>query len=289
MKIAFHLGAYATDEDRLLKTLLRNRDTLSRAGITVPGPRMYRKSIREALISGRRGLLHRTPDMTDEVCEDLTAQRMILSHPGILGVPNRVLERGVLHDLAARRITALCEMFPGHTYEFYLALRNPAAYVPGVFAKTKDLTAAQFAADVDLEALHWSDLVERILSLDLPLDLTVWCHEDTPLIWGDILRDLADVSYGAPIVGEYDLLESLLTDEGRAHFHRYIEKHAPDSPRQKQRVAAAFLERFGRPEEMEEEIDFPGLSADRIDRITRAYEADFDRICTMPGVTTILP
>ncbi len=38
MEIVYHLGAHCTDEDRLLRCLLKNRGILAQQGIIVPGP-----------------------------------------------------------------------------------------------------------------------------------------------------------------------------------------------------------------------------------------------------------
>ncbi|MFC3118157.1 hypothetical protein ACFOHS_07625 [Jhaorihella thermophila] len=48
MQIVFHAGAHVTDEDRLLKCLLRDRDALTARGVSVPGPRRYRPLIKNA-------------------------------------------------------------------------------------------------------------------------------------------------------------------------------------------------------------------------------------------------
>ncbi|MEY8843400.1 hypothetical protein AB9K41_30605, partial [Cribrihabitans sp. XS_ASV171] len=42
MQLIFHTGAHATDEDRLLKTLLRNADDLAGRGVMIPRPVRYR-------------------------------------------------------------------------------------------------------------------------------------------------------------------------------------------------------------------------------------------------------
>ena len=49
MQIAFHIGANCTDEDRILKSLLKNVGSLSDVGIKVPGPGKYRRIIRETI------------------------------------------------------------------------------------------------------------------------------------------------------------------------------------------------------------------------------------------------
>ncbi len=41
MQIALHIGAHCTDEDRLLKCLLMNKEILSDVGTAVPGPGRY--------------------------------------------------------------------------------------------------------------------------------------------------------------------------------------------------------------------------------------------------------
>ena len=47
MRIVYHLGAHCTDEDRLVRCLLKNRATLAEQGIVVPAPTRYRKLLRE--------------------------------------------------------------------------------------------------------------------------------------------------------------------------------------------------------------------------------------------------
>ncbi|MGL6208244.1 MAG: hypothetical protein ACRC14_00235, partial [Paracoccaceae bacterium] len=51
MRIIYHLGAICTDEERLLRCLLRNRGPLAEQGIVVPGPNRYRQLLRETVIS----------------------------------------------------------------------------------------------------------------------------------------------------------------------------------------------------------------------------------------------
>ena len=50
MRIVYHLGAHYTDEERLLKCLLKNRQTLSQRGVIVPSPKRYRNLLRDTAI-----------------------------------------------------------------------------------------------------------------------------------------------------------------------------------------------------------------------------------------------
>jgi len=49
MKIAFHIGANCTDDERLLKSLLNNASGFAQHDIKVPGPSRYRRIIRETI------------------------------------------------------------------------------------------------------------------------------------------------------------------------------------------------------------------------------------------------
>ena len=46
MEIAIHLGAHLTDEDRLIRCLMRNRAVLASDGISIPGTSRYRTLLR---------------------------------------------------------------------------------------------------------------------------------------------------------------------------------------------------------------------------------------------------
>jgi hypothetical protein len=51
MQFHYHLGAHCTDEDRILRCLLKNKSKIARNGTIVPGPGKYRPVIRQALVT----------------------------------------------------------------------------------------------------------------------------------------------------------------------------------------------------------------------------------------------
>ncbi|MDH3264747.1 MAG: hypothetical protein OEM24_12210, partial [Paracoccaceae bacterium] len=52
----------------------------------------------------------------------------------------------------------------------------------------------------------------------------------------------------------------------------------------RRRAVAAFLEKFGIPDQIEMEIDLPGWTGEMVEAMTLAYEADLAEIAEMPGV-----
>ena len=51
MHVSFHIGAHVTDEDQLVKSLLKNKGRLADEGIVVPGPGRYRRVLAD--VQGR--------------------------------------------------------------------------------------------------------------------------------------------------------------------------------------------------------------------------------------------
>ena len=108
MQIVFHIGLHCTDEGRLIKTLLKNRDLLLNEGISVPGPGSYRPLLRETLqkLRGQPAGPEAQEILLDAILEDDDADRLILSNEQFLGVYARVHGGNVLYPQAGERLRA---------------------------------------------------------------------------------------------------------------------------------------------------------------------------------------
>ena len=89
------------------------------------------------------------------------------------------------------------------------------------------------------------------------------------------------------MVGEYDVLQTIMQEDGFARMQSYLESHAPGSEIQRRRVIAAFLDKYALEEEIVEEVDLPGWTPDLVDEITTKYEEDVYEIGRLSGVTLI--
>ena len=80
MRIAYHLGAHFTDDERLLRCLLKNRDVLLQNEIVVPGPKRYRTLLRETAIAlkGQPASLDTQALVLEQIMEVDRAERLIL-------------------------------------------------------------------------------------------------------------------------------------------------------------------------------------------------------------------
>jgi hypothetical protein len=286
MEIVYHIGAHCTDDDRLLKSLLKNADNFAEDGVKIPGPGKYRRLIRETIqgLNGARPQPNTRSILLDAILDDEPTERLILSNSNFICVPNRIFENGVFYAQAEPKIRALCELFPEDDIEIFLSLRNPATFVPSAFAKSDHTILDQFMYNMHIGDIQWSDIVRRIKHAAPNSHLTVWCNEDTPLIWAELIRRMGGVLPDQRITGGFDLLASIMSQQGLNRFLNYMRSHPPKTEDQKRRIIGAFLDKYALDEEIEEEVDLPGMTNEILEAISDAYEDDVDIIAAMPGV-----
>ncbi len=286
MQIVVHTGVHCTDNDRLLRTLLRNKEDFARRGVAVPGPGKYRdllsQSVRAMAVSepaedAREILL-------DAFLDDETPERMILSDAAFLSSKRQALIDGQLYPAAPARIAHLRKLFADDDLRLFLALRNPAGFLPALLGPTTQRDMFDIMGQRDPRNLRWSELLQRIRASAPGTEFTIWCFEDTPLIWASIIREMAGLPEGQRITGGFDLLSTLISGEGMQKFRAFLRRHSRLDEVRKREVIAAFLEEFGLEEQIEEELDLPGWTEELVADLTRIYDADMLRVREMPGV-----
>jgi len=199
-------------------------------------------------------------------------------------LPNTVQWCRVPDDTAG----LLLSLFPDDEIEICLALRDPATFVPEVYAKSKAVTFKAFMKGYHPALIRWSDLISRIRNTAPQCKLTVWCNEDTPLLWPRLIRYLSGVPSDTTIDGGYDLLASIMSTEGMTRMLAYMRSHPPKSDAHKHKIIAAFLDKYAIAEEMENVVDLPGTTEESLAELTALYDEDVERIAQMEDVDLIL-
>ncbi len=291
MYIVLHTGAHFTEEERLMKCLLRNKGDFAQKGVAVPGPSQYRRLLRDTLnaLRGHQPTAEARDILLDDIFEGGRPERAILSNAHFFGAPRACLRQGVLYPNAPERLGLLRTIFQGDTIEMFMALRNPATLLPAMFDKSPQEEFDDFLGNVDPRTIRWSDMIAGLRDTVPDVRITCWCNEDAPLIWAQIIRDMADLPEGEKIIGGFDLLSAIMSGEGMQRFRAYLASHPVMTEVQKRRVMAAFLDKFALAEEIEEELDLPGWSDGLVEEMTERYDADVMRIAEIPGVRLILP
>lgn len=291
MQVVFHIGAPCTDDDRLIKSLLRNREALARDGIAIPTPAQYRGVISDTMraLAGAPAPL----EMQDAILEAAQvpdgAARVVFSDAKIVTIPRLVMIGPQIWPKIERKARNLRNLFPEAEVEFFVGMRDPATLIPTLFKGSRFTDFAEFTDDMQPLALAWSEMLMRMRAAVPDSPVTVWCNEDTPLIWGEVLREMAGCNPTAPLEGVDDLLEELMEPKGFKRLQEYLEKNPPENEMLRRRVTAAFLDKYVRDDMIEEELDTPGWSPEMLEAMTDAYEDDMDAVARIPGVTLITP
>ncbi|THH38085.1 hypothetical protein E4Z66_00460 [Aliishimia ponticola] len=291
MHIVLHTGAHFTEEERLMKCLLRNKEDFSRRGVAVPGPGRYRRLLRETF--GALKETEPTEDarevLLDAILDQENAERVILSNAHFFGAPRSSVNNGQLYPKAIERLQSLVTLFPDDRIEMFMAMRNPATFLPAAFDRSPKEYIAGFLGGVLPEEILWSDFFMMVREEFPQIQITTWCNEDAPLLWAQIIREMAGLEPGQKIIGGFDLLSSIMSREGMQRFRAYLKSHPTMNEMQKRRVMAAFLDKFAIDEAIEEELDLPGWTEELVERMTTVYDDDMLEVQRIPGVTLIMP
>mgnify|MGYP006299040419 CR=1 FL=1 len=293
MQVIFHCGVHCTDEDRLLRCLLRNADSLRAEGVAVPGPSRYRMLLSEVVNALEAGTAD--PDARDVLLESLldmpadATHRLVLSHPNLFSVPKLALAGGRLYRKAEDRLAMMQEVFAGDRVELYLGLRDMAGFLPAMLAATPHEGLDAFLSGADPYSLRWSDLLLRIRAALPDMPITVWCNEDTPFLWGQIVREAAGVTEDRTILGAYDVFAEIVHQEGAQRFRAFLKDNPGLTEAQRRRVMAAIIDKYALEEALEEELDLPDWDATGLDALSTGYDQDLARIAAIPGVRVLAP
>ncbi len=291
MQIAFHIGANATDGERLLKSLLKNADTFAEQRILVPGPGKYRRLLRETIqnLGGEPPSPGTREVLLDAILDGAEADRLVMSHNAFLAVPNQIFDGAVFYGNAELKLSTLSALFPDDEIELFIGLRNIATFIPACFDQAVIPGMKRYLSGMDPLDVRWPALIRRMQTAAPEAKITAWCNEDTPLIWANLIREISGVDPMTKITGGFDLLAAIMSEDGMRRFLSYLKTHPPQTEPQKRRIIAAFLEKYALPEEIEETLDVPGWTEPLVDALTLQYEADVDEIAAMPGIRFIAP
>lgn len=291
MQLVLHTGAHYTEQERLIQSMLRNSDAFGKKGIVIPDPEAYRGVIR-----GTLNAMQRTPPsddardvLLDVILEDEDAERVILSDPNFFRTQGTAMQNGVLYPAAPTRMAYMAELFPDDDVQIFLAVRNPATFLPILHGVAKEKDHAAFWGTCEPMDIRWSETIGAIRAAVPDVPITVWCNEDMPLIWSQIILRMAGLEEGSKISGGFDLLMSIMSKEGMQRFRSYLAAHPDMSEAQKGRVIAAFLDKFALDEEIEEELDMPGWTDELVDAMTDQYDQDMAEVARIPNLSIIAP
>ena len=289
MQIAYHFGAHCTDEDRLLKCLFKNQGALADRGIIVTGPQRYRTQLRKAVdeLRGMPASSAKQAELLRDIDIPEGTERLIFSHSAFFSSAGGAMGLGRFYPKAGELAQGYARLVPEHECDFFFAIRDPASFIPALFHQSKEEDFPRFLMGFEPVHMRWSETIGRIRRATPDTPLTVWCNEDSPIIWHDILNRLAGIDANLTLRRSYDFPTSLLTQEGVAALSRVLKSSAPRTAQARRELLRETLEEFGAQNALEEEIALPNWTQDLMDTLSKIYDEDMQRIAEMDGVTLL--
>ncbi|TVP69764.1 MAG: hypothetical protein EA339_14215 [Rhodobacteraceae bacterium] len=291
MEIALHLGAHLTDDNQLRKCLQTNADMLRAEGIIVPPARQYLDLIKDAANHISSGAA--APDAFHHICEAIDtpedAKRLVFSGPSLLSRLPDVLDGVQLYPKAARRIDALRKIFTGHQVEIFFAIRNPASFIPAFLSSQRAQQKGLEASQISAEDLRWSTVLQQIKRAWPEAKLTVWCDEDTPFLWHQLLRQISGHTPETEFEGSFDWFDTVMVAGAAEKLAQYFNDAPPVDEDHRQNVIAAFLDKFCDDQKLEIDLTTTDWDEAQVDILTEIYEQDVESLSSMPGLHLLQP
>ncbi|WP_134726125.1 hypothetical protein [Paracoccus luteus] len=291
MQVAFHFGSHGTEPERMIKTLMENRDWLLANGVEVVAPGRLKGVLDEAVssLAGGQATAQMEEVIYDALLDGDDVRRLIISQASLLGTPARSLSPSGYFAQAAGRIRALANLFPSAEVEVSLAIQNPALQIPHLVSRLPDPSFDRAMAGLDPLAMRWAPSVRAIREALQGRRLIVWCYEDTPLIWPEAVRRVATMPTDVPLKAGLAVLGDILTPEGLAELRERLTQGGRLTVAARRELFADVLGRHARPEAVHAEVNGAAWSQDIVDAITEAYEDDVAEIAALPGVEFLSP
>ncbi|WP_457771019.1 hypothetical protein [Phycobium rhodophyticola] len=163
MQVVLHAGAHCTDEDRILKCLLKNRAEFAKIGSIVPPPGRYRRLLRQTVQALEKA--DPAPDarelLVETILEGDKADRLLLSEKNLFCLSKFAMRDSLFYHRADMRIAEFKRLFQGDQIELFFSIRNPATFLPALYKKTGVDDLVELLRGTDPNALYWSELITR--------------------------------------------------------------------------------------------------------------------------------
>ena len=187
-----------------LFSLRRNLNLHHQNKIALPLPKNYRRPLRQRMMQSNHTAPYADPnDILLDVFlngEPEECRTLYMSIPGFFGAPKETIQNNARYSQEIRNLVRFVELFPEDQTHLFLALRNPATFIPAMMTEAKTDNLNFIMNKSDPRALRWSYVLKSIRQRFPALPMTIWCTEDTPLIWGQLMRLVGGFSPSTPML-----------------------------------------------------------------------------------------
>ncbi|MFV0411246.1 MAG: hypothetical protein ACK5LJ_16560 [Paracoccus sp. (in: a-proteobacteria)] len=285
MQIAYHVGVHGSDRDRIIRTLMRNRETLWPLGIQIPAPRRYAGIFGDAISALKKGAADEETQelLLASVMDSDHAERLILSQSGFIGMPPKAISHHGMYPRSADRLTGLSNLFPETVVEFFTGLVHPARQIDAV-VRFCGGNYDEVMSGIDPRTLRWAPMVQRWLDAIPDRDIVIWAQEDLPFIWPELLRRMAGVPTETPLQGDDLILADILPEDTLRALKAEMTATPNLTAGQRRAMVERALTALDEVPAMEVELSLTNWSQSLVDELSDIYAEDLAEIAALPGV-----
>jgi hypothetical protein len=284
--IVFHLGAPGADMDRLTFSLRKDNQLMDEHRAMARRPRVYRGNVFNRLMEIEiEGVpSSSTEEFLDKLCQKQSVGRLLLSDGTFLGPLEEFLTGNRFYAAAREQVEQLVNLFPDNRCEFALEVRNPLTFIPEVSQRLKADDIDARLAGIDVTRILWSEVIQDIRAAAPESPITVWKHEDNPVVWPEVLRSVSGIGEDVAMQGDLDQASLTMSEHVVTRMTDFLERHPETSLKQRRHVISSF--RDADRSELPALGNFEAL-ARKATEITKGYEDDLLTIGSISGVTVI--
>ena len=203
--------------------------------------------------------------------------------------PKKIWYENQFYGKAGFKTAWLRQTFDDHDVEFFLGLKNPAVFLSDLLRTYAPMTLAEHLDGSNPGAMFWSDIVTMVRTANPETPITVWCNEDTPIIWPLVLAAVCGIEPDTPLDGSAKIALPLLNPEGQEALAKRLGTPITASMLETLAILDQHMSLYVDEDAISEEIDIPDWTEAHVDAMTQAYEEDIERIAHIPGITLIRP
>ena len=218
MKITIHIGPKCTGAESVLTHLKGNADLLKEHGIYLRLEKAHLTHLSEAMRDNRSA-----EEFFDMIDVPDTAKTLVLWNETQIGTPDRPFGKRFWYGRARARMAPLHEFFTGVDLSTAFAMRNPASFIPAMYAELLQnrmlMSFEDFVGQTPLDQLLWSELIERLQLHDGYKPIITWRYEDYDYLWRDVVQAICGLENAQILDGMVAPLPPTPPLKALAHYY----------------------------------------------------------------------
>lgn len=287
LSFSIQIGAGFDTSSELLWSLRRDSRTLMPQHILAPRPKSYRDRL--AL---RARELQGAALTTDELCElialqpkDLETAHIVLRDTLMMDDPAGLYDGDRWFPNLGQEVSWMRSLFAPAEVDLLITMRNPALILSD--ARATDPQGAMAQQMPNPFDLSWAAILSDLRRHCPKARITTWRAEEQPFIWHKIIMAATGLTSASALTTTLEPLDALLEDEGMDRLRSYLNSHPNLSDDLRTKVLAIFINRYGRSEAFEDELNIPGWSPELQEEMERQYATDVEAVAAMDGITLL--